>query len=123
MKLFYFAAGILAFLLGSIGAVLPLLPTVPFYLLSAWCFARSFPRMDRWLRSRPLYQKAMEPFLNGDGLTMRQKISMMTGTTVVMVFAFAAMREVLIGQIALCCVWLFHVLYFVFRIKTKLPLK
>ena len=102
MKLFFFAAGILAFLLGSIGAVLPLLPTVPFYLLSAWCFARSFPRMDRWLRSRPLYQK---------------------GTTVVMGFAFAAMREVLIGQIALCCVWLFHVLYFVFRIKTKLPLK
>lgn len=37
----WLAAGVIAFALGSIGIAVPLLPTVPFYILAAFCFARS----------------------------------------------------------------------------------
>ncbi len=45
----YLAAGVVSLLLGAVGVLLPLLPTVPFMILAAYCFGRSDPRIERWL--------------------------------------------------------------------------
>lgn len=119
MKFLYVFVGIIAFALGSIGVVLPVLPTVPFYLLATWCFARSSRRLHDWLNSKPLYRKHMTAFFNGEGLTVRQKVTMMSVTTIMMFLAFLLMGEGMIGRIVLAAAWLFHVFYFLFRIKTR----
>ncbi|MFY0633519.1 MAG: YbaN family protein [Vannielia sp.] len=49
MKAIWATAGLVSLLLGAIGIVLPLLPTVPFVLLAAFCFARSSERLHDWL--------------------------------------------------------------------------
>lgn len=51
----YLIGGFLALGLGGAGVVLPLLPTVPFIILAAYCFARSDETLERWLVEHPTF--------------------------------------------------------------------
>lgn len=53
MRPVYFALGWLSVVIGVIGIVTPLLPSTPFLLLAAGCFARSSDRFHHWLMTHP----------------------------------------------------------------------
>ena len=106
--------------LGAVGAVLPLLPAFPFLMLAAVRFAKSSERLDRWFRGTKLYKNDLESFVNGQGMTKRTKIKVMITVTLLMAVGFAVMfaREVYIPCMILVGVWLFHIIYFAFVVKT-----
>jgi len=55
MRTIWLFLGLLCVGLGLIGIIVPLLPTVPFMLLAAYCFARSSERLHNWLLSHPRF--------------------------------------------------------------------
>ncbi len=117
-KILLVIIGCIGVALGALGVVLPILPTVPFLLLAAFCFARSSERLNSWFIGTKLYKNNLESYVKGAGMTRKTKIKIMVTVTVLMTIGFIMMDQVLVGRIVLVCVWVFHILYFVFGVKT-----
>ncbi len=117
-KAFFVVLGCLSLGLGAVGAVLPILPTVPFLMLATFCFAKSSEKLHNWFVSTKLYKKNLESFVQGKGMTVKTKIRIMITVTILMSIGFIMMHAVPVGRIILGFVWIFHVMYFIFGIKT-----
>ena len=55
LRIIYHIIGLLMIVLAIIGAILPIMPTVPFLLVASWCFARSSPRFHHWLHNHKVF--------------------------------------------------------------------
>ncbi len=60
--------------IGVMGMFLPLLPTTIFFILAAWCFARSSERFHYWLHSNRLFGKYLRNYRIKKGMTKRDKV-------------------------------------------------
>ncbi|MDC0737734.1 YbaN family protein [Cognatishimia sp. SS12] len=60
MRFVWTICGLLSLTLGTLGVVLPLLPTVPFLLLAAFCFAKGSDRLHHWLLSHRIFGPPIE---------------------------------------------------------------
>lgn len=119
-KILYVALGCLGVALGAVGAVVPMLPAFPFLMLAAFCFARSSQRLDRWFKNTRLYRENLADYVAGRGMTRRTKCRIMVTVTLLMSVGFAIMgsRGIVVGCAVLGGVWVFHILYFCFGVKT-----
>lgn len=117
-KYIYIALGCVGVILGAIGSVVPLLPAFPFLLLAAICFGKSSERLHTWFVGTKLYKNNLESYVQGRGMTWKTKIRIMIIVTLTMAVGFIMMSKVPVGRIILACVWLFHIFYFCFGIKT-----
>ena len=60
--------------LGTIGIFLPLLPTTPFLLVSAFCFQKSSEKFHNWLIKSPVFGKYIQDYQEKKGITLQNKI-------------------------------------------------
>jgi uncharacterized membrane protein YbaN (DUF454 family) len=88
----YLSVGTLAVVLGIIGIFLPVLPTTPFLLLAAFCYARSSDRFYQWLITNRWFGKYIKDYREGKGIPRREKV--LTLTMLWLTIGFAAIFTV-----------------------------
>lgn len=76
-----FVAGLLFVALGFIGAFLPVLPTTPFLILAAACFARSSRRFESWLLDYPRFGPLLRDWRQHGAIPRKAKLAALVGTS------------------------------------------
>ncbi len=101
-------AGWISVVLGIIGIPTPLLPTTPFLLLAAFCFARGSQRWHDWLVNQRVLGAYITAFRDQRGLTVNQKWRIVASIllTLVVTFYFAPRIEGRLGIIVIGAFWL-----------------
>lgn len=117
-KAFFIALGCVSLALGTIGIVLPILPTVPFYLLTAFCFANSSERLHDWFIHTTVYKKYIGSYFRRRGMTKKAKCLLIGTVTAIMVPGFILMDKVPVGRAIMLVVWVGHIFYFGFKLQT-----
>ena len=117
-QILYIIIGFIGLAIGFIGAIIPLLPSFPFLLLAAICFAKSSKKLDTWFKNTKLYKDNLESYINGKGMTKKAKTRVLITLSLVFAFGFIMMSNVPIARIILLIVWLGHILYFIYKVKT-----
>src|SRR6478752_7663781 len=70
----FLCAGLACVGLAYLGAILPGLPTTPWVLLASYCFARSSPRLERWLKRSPIFGKLLRDWDEHRGVRRPVKV-------------------------------------------------
>ena len=119
-RIAFIVLGCLSLALAVLGVLLPILPTVPFLALAAFCFAKSSDQLNNWLITTKFYQNNLADFKAGKGMTVKTKVRILVTVTLIIAIGFIAMlmKGIIVGSIVLVIVWLGHIYYFGFKVKT-----
>jgi uncharacterized membrane protein YbaN (DUF454 family) len=86
-------AGVLAVGLGGLGVVVPGLPTTVFFIVAAWCFSKSSPRLEQWVLDLPGVGPMVRDHRAGLGMPAKAKVIAIT-----MIVGFSAFAVLVIGS-------------------------
>lgn len=119
-QIIFLIIGCLSLALGCVGIVLPILPTVPFFLLTVFCFANSSQKLHDWFIGTQMYKKHLESFVKKKGMTVRTKATILTSVTALMAVGFVLMlrKGIIVPCVILAVVWVCHLVYLLFGVKT-----
>ena len=114
----WFVGGLLSVALGTLGVIVPGLPTTVFFIVAAACFSRSSPRFEQWVLNLPRIGPTVRDYRAGLGMPRRSKV-----IAVAMILGVSTLSAVLtgiwpVGTIILA-VGLIGALFVTFRVPTR----
>ena len=117
----WFGLGWLAVAVGSIGIVVPGLPTTVFFVLAAACFSRSSPRFEQWVLTRPGIGPMVRDYRAGLGMPRRAKVAAITCIVVVCSISVGLLIDAWWLRISIAALGLIGVAWIAWRIPTRAP--
>lgn len=109
MKYLWFAAGLISLILGVIGLFLPLLPTTPFVILSAFCWSKASPALRQKLLQHAIFGTIIKNWEQHQAIPKKAKylaITMMSLSIVGLTYRWwGSERLIFVAIAALCCLW------------------
>ncbi len=96
-----FVIGTLCVILGIVGIVLPLLPTTPFLLIAAACYAKSSERFHDWLLEHRWFGGYIRDFRSGNGIPIRAKVVAVLTLWTSITFSALFVLNLLVARVAL----------------------
>lgn len=120
MRVIFFLLGLISLILGCLGVILPFLPTVPFFLLTTICFAKSSAKFHNWFISTKIYKKHMSGLAEHRSMTLRYKIILLTLVSTMLCCTMYFVDNP-VASIIIPFVIAFKYYFFIFHIKTVSP--
>ena len=118
MKYILIPLAFIFLIIGSIGIIIPILPTTPFYLLSLYLFSKSSKNLENWFKNTRVYQRNIKSFHESRTLNIKTKISILMFSTTLITLTMIICSNIYI-TIILINILLVKYYYFIFKIKTK----
>ncbi len=115
VRVIFLIIGSISLVLGTIGIIVPILPTVPFYLLTAFCFVRGSKKFADWFLNSKLYKNHIGNFAEHRVMTIYGELlllSLVTGMLLVSLYFVNKLAMTIVFDILIACKYG----YFVFRI-------
>ena len=117
LRIFWILLGFICLGLGAVGIVLPILPTVPFFMATVFCFAKSSKRLHDWFIGTKLYKKHLDSFVKERAMTLRTKLCILLPASAMLIIAMILMSS-LPFRILIIFLILFKYTYFFTKIRT-----
>ncbi len=115
-RILFLLLGIICLILGTIGIILPILPTVPFYLLSSYCFVKSSQKFNDWFVNSKLYIKYVSGFVEHKSMSLKGMISLLLLVSIMLIIAMCMVPSVLPMAIVLNVLLVCKYMYFITKV-------
>lgn len=120
LRWLWISLGLLSVGVGVLGAILPVLPSTEFYLLAAFFFARSSPRLYNWVLRLPKIGPTIHDFRTGLGMPLQAKRIAATSCAGAVIVSAMVIPD-WYGRAAVLALGAIGVWYILFRVRTKAP--
>lgn len=117
VRILWITIGVFALVCGTIGIALPILPTVPFYLLTVFAFAKGSKKFHYWFLQTKIYKKYMVGFAKHKSMSLAGELFLLLSVSLFLILTMYLSNKLAVSIVLSILIALKYG-YFVFKVKT-----